>query len=125
MPGPMVPRPAPMPSAMDFSPSSLAWAMGPMRERTLTVRQCSLVTFGDRLAEVDAGKGGEDEGLQGRDQQDLEEEEDHGHDPGDHAQRGDAEEDDQPAAHEQDEQVAGQDVGEEPDGQGDDPDELR
>ena len=55
-------------------------------------------------AEVDGRKRGEDERLQGCDQQDLEEEEDDRHGQGEHAQRGDAEQHHQAAAHEQDQQ---------------------
>src|SRR3954447_8011648 len=133
MPGPIVPRPAPMPSAMalpalrPYSCGSAAWAIRVMIESSTA---CSLVLFGDGAAEVDRGEGGEDEGLQGGDEADLEQEEGHGHDAGDDAEDhgeadGDVQQHDEAAAHEQDEQVAGQDVGEESDAQADEADEVR
>src|SRR3954452_137752 len=88
MPGPIVPRPAPMPSAMalpalrPYSCGSAAWAIWVRIEMSTA---CSLVLFGDGAAEVDRGEGGEDEGLKGRDEADLEEEEGDGHGTGDDA----------------------------------------
>src|SRR3954471_19185552 len=133
MPGPIVPRPAPMPRAMalpalrPYSWGSAAWAMWVISERSTT---CSLMLFGDGAAEVDRGEGGEDEGLERRDQADLEEEEGHRHDARhdaeDHGQPdGHVQEDDEAAAHEQDEQVTGQDVREESDAQADEADGVR
>src|SRR3954451_13165105 len=133
MPGPIVPRPAPMPSAMalpalrPYSCGSAAWAIWVRIEMSTA---CSLVLFGDGAAEVDRGEGGEDEGLQGGDEPDLEEEEGHrhhaGHQAEDHGQPdGHVEQDDEAAAHEQDEEVAGEDVGEESDAQADEADEVR
>src|SRR5919112_6064370 len=133
MPGPIVPRPAPMPSAMalpalrPYSCGSAAWAMWVISERSTAV---SLVLFGDGAAEVDRGEGGEDEGLQRRDEADLEEEEGDGHDARHQAEddgQSDrhVQEDDKAAAHEQDEQVAGQDVGEETDAEADEAHEVR
>src|SRR4051794_29633207 len=89
-----------------------------------------LVLLGDGAAEVDRGEGGEDEGLQGGDQADLEEEEGHRHRPGDEAQHHRAEhrqveEDDESAAHEEDQQVPREDVREESHGERDEPDEVR
>src|SRR4051795_3497453 len=121
MPGPIVPSPAPMPSAIalpalrPYASGSAAWAIWVMTDRSTVA---PLVLFGDGAAEVDRGQGGEDEGLQGGDEADLEEEEGHGHDAGDDAEDhgeadGDVQQHDEAAAHEQDEQVAGQDVGEE------------
>src|SRR6266576_3975787 len=78
MPGPMVPRPAPMPSAIalpalrPYSWGSAAWAICVMTDRSTSV--APLVLRGDGAAEVDRGQGGEDEGLQGGDQAHLEEE---------------------------------------------------
>src|SRR3954467_1214294 len=88
MPGPMVPRPAPMPRAIalpalrPYSAGSAACAISVMSEMS-TVLLAPLVLLGDGAAEVDRGEGGEDERLEGRDEADLEEEEGHGHDPGD------------------------------------------
>src|SRR3954464_10203678 len=134
MPGPMVPRPAPMPRAIalpalrPYSWGSAAWAICVMTDRSTAI--APLVLGGHGAAEVDRGQGGEDEGLQRGDQADLEEEEGDGHDAGDEseddrAHDGQVEQHDQPAAHEQDEQVAGQDVGEESDAQADEADEVR
>src|ERR1700710_2448353 len=91
MPGPMVPRPAPMPSAIALPalrPYSCAVVgLVAWETRSLTnVRSTAiapLVRGGHGAAEVDRGQGGEDEGLQRGDQADLEEEEGHGHDAGD------------------------------------------
>src|SRR3954465_3748658 len=126
MPGPMVPRPAPMPSAMalpalrPYSCGSAARAVCVMTDRSTAI--APLVLLGDGAAEVDRGQGGEDEGLQGGDQADLEQEEGDGQHAGDKPEDdgqadGDVEQDDEPAAHEQDQQVAGEDVGEESDAQ--------
>src|SRR3954453_579376 len=137
-PGPMVPRPAPMPSAIalpalrPYSCGSAAWARvvtSLMTDRS-TVIVSLLVLLGDRAAEVDRGKSGEDEGLQRCDQAHLEEEEGHGHRPGDEAEYdraadGEVEQHDEAAAHEEDQQVAGQDVREETNGEADEPDEVR
>src|SRR3954454_1368062 len=136
-PGPMVPRPAPMPSAIalpalrPYSCGSAAWARvvtSLMTDRS-TVIVSLLVLLGDRAAEVDRGKSGEDEGLQRCDQAHLEEEEGHGHRPGDEAQDdraadGEVEQHDEAAAHEEDQQVAGEDVREETNGEADEPDEV-
>src|SRR6185295_4413139 len=84
MPGPMVPRPAPIPRAIalpalrPYSWGSAAWAICVMTDRSTAV--APLVLGGDGAAEVDRGQCGEDEGLQRGDQPDLEEEEGHGHD---------------------------------------------
>src|SRR3954447_3749127 len=134
MPGPMVPRPAPMPRAIalpalrPYSAGSAAWAICVMTDRSTAI--APLVLGGHGAAEVDRGQGGEDEGLQRGHQAHLEEEEGDGHDPGDEAEDdgaedGQVEQHDQPAAHEEDEQVAGQDVGEESDAQADEADEVR
>src|SRR5918994_7827115 len=134
MPGPIVPRPAPMPSAIalpalrPYSWGSAAWAICVMTDRSTAI--APLVLLGDGAAEIYRGQRGEDEGLQGGDQADLEEEEGHGHHAGDEpeddrAHHGEVEQHDQPAAHEQDEQVAREDVGEESDAQADEADEVR
>src|SRR3954464_949719 len=134
MPGPMVPRPAPMPSAIalpalrPYCWGSAAWAICVMTDRSTAV--APLVLRGDGAAEVDRGQGGEDEGLKRGDQADLEEEEGDGHDAGDQAEddradHGEVEQHDQPAAHEEDQQMAGEDVGEESDAQADEAHEVR
>src|SRR4051794_30444021 len=135
MPGPIVPRPAPIPSAMalpalrPYSWGSAAWAIWVIWLMTEVSTAFSLVLFGDGAAEVDRGEGGEDEGLKGRDEADLEQEEGHGHRAGHEADdQGDpdgrVEQHDEAAAHEEDEQVAGEDVGEETDAQADEADEV-
>src|SRR3954452_8727090 len=124
-PGPTVPRPAPTPRAIARSPlegSPPAWAKMLIVSRIMSLL---LVLLGDRAAEIDRGESGEDEGLQRGHQAHFEEEEGDGHDDRHRAERRQAEQHDEPAAHEQDEQVAGEDVGEESDAQRDDPDEVR
>src|SRR3954453_5806312 len=134
MPGPMVPRPAPMPRAIalpalrPYSWGSAAWAICVMTDRSTAI--APLVLGGHGAAEVDRGEGGEDEGLQRGDQADLEEEEGDGERAGDEAEdhgeaHGHVQQHHQAAAHEEDEQVAGQDVGEESDAQADEPDDVR
>src|ERR1700712_740686 len=133
MPGPMVPRPAPIPSAIalpalrPYSWGSAAWAICVMTDRSTAI--APLVLGGHGAAEVDRGQGGEDEGLQRGDQAHLEEEEGHGHHTGDEPENdrpedGEVQQHDQPAAHEEDEEMAGQDVGEESDTQADEADEV-
>src|SRR5919198_639533 len=134
MPGPMVPRPAPMPSAIalpalrPYCWGSAAWAICVMTDRSTAV--APLVLRGDGAAEVDRGQCGEDEGLQGGDQHHLEQEEQDGqgaaHEPEhDRADDRQVEQHDQPATHEEDQQVAGEDVGEESDAQADEAHEVR
>src|SRR4051794_31359422 len=89
MPGPIVPRPAPMPRAMalpalrPYSCGSAAWAIWVIWLMTAVSTACSLVLFGDGAAEIDRGEGGEDEALQRGDRAALEEEERDRHDAGD------------------------------------------
>src|SRR4051794_21271019 len=137
MPGPIVPRPAPMPSAMalpalrPYSCGLAAWAtLRASLRRDVSTARAPLVLLGDGAAEVDRGQGGEDEGLERGDQADLEQEEGDGHrardeTEDDRADEGEVEEDDEAAAHEQDQQVPGQDVGEESHRQRHEPDEVR
>src|SRR3954467_8118699 len=127
MPGPIVPRPAPTPSAIDLIALAVSWLPPAWARRLVMVDMGSpLVAFGGRrAAEIDGCKRGEDERLQGRDQHDLEEVERHRDDGGRHdAERGQAEQRHEAAGHEQDQQVAGEQVGEEPHRQRDDPDEV-
>src|ERR1700729_1142852 len=76
-----------------------------------------------RAADVDGGEGGKDEGLQRRDQAQLEQVEQDRKRQGEPAQERQPEQHRESAGHEQDDQVAGQDVGEESDGQGEQPHE--
>src|SRR3954470_15193892 len=126
-PGPTVPRPAPTPSAMARRPFAVASALPPCARMEMKPRSMGapLVLLGDGAAEVDRGQRGEDEGLQRGHQADFEEEEGDGHDDRQRAQRGEAQQHDEAAAHEEDQQVPGEDVGEEPDAQRDDPHEVR
>src|SRR3954469_25823608 len=128
-PGPTVPRPAPTPSAIARKPLAVASALPPpCATRKLRVSRSMmllLVVVGDGAAEIDRGESAEDEGLQGRHQADLEEEEGQGHHERQRAERRQAEQDDEAAGHEEDEQVAGEDVREQSDAQRDDPDEVR
>src|SRR5882672_10124178 len=80
---------------------------------------------GSGSAEVDSGKSREDEGLQGGNKADLEDEEEEGQREGEGAKRGDAEQDGEPATHEEQQQVAGEDVGEESHGERDQAGEVR
>src|SRR4051794_3165367 len=126
-PGPTVPRPAPTPSAIARSPlagaSSDAAAGGVGTSPRSTV--APLVLLGDRAAEIDRGESGEDEGLQRGHEAHFEEEEGHGHDDRDGAQRREPKQHDEAAGHEEDEQMPGEDVREESDAQRDDPHEVR
>src|SRR4051794_10020934 len=120
MPGPTVPRPAPTPRAMAFKPleGSAAARSGVMRPR----RSCSsmglLVMLGGRAPEVDGGESGEDEGLQRGHEADFEDEEAEGDRQREPAQRREAQDHAQAAGHEQDQQMAREDVREEPDAEG-------
>src|SRR3954469_21663262 len=123
MPGPMVPSPAPTPSEIDL----IALAVSASAKSVMTEAMgSSLVALGGRRsAEIDGCKRCEDECLQGRDQHDLEEVERHGdRRRGHQAESRDAEKDREPPCHEEDQQVAGEDVGEQPDRQRDDPDKV-
>src|SRR4051794_22007241 len=127
-PAPTAPRPPPTPSAMALPASEPSSAAAKMVDST-AVRKLTagllLVGFGDRAAEVDGRQGGEDERLQRGDEADLEdvdgEAQRQRHDAdGDHAQQ-----DRHAAGHEQDDQVAGEHVREQSDGQRDDPHQVR
>src|SRR3954447_1644824 len=80
MPGPIVPRPAPTPSAIDLIAFAVSWLPPAWARRLVMVDMGSpLVAFGGgRTAEVDGCERCKDERLQGRDQHDLEQEERHG-----------------------------------------------
>src|ERR671921_751587 len=127
-PAPTAPRPPPTPRAIALPASAPSSAAAKMTVRNVASTEGSplgLVVLGDRAAEVDGREGGEDERLQGRHQPDLEEEDrDAGRDDDD-PERLDPEQHGEPAGHEQDDQVAGEDVGEETYGERDQPHEVR
>src|SRR5919199_2309559 len=136
MPGPIVPRPAPTPSAIAFPAFALsalppldepplAWASTSGRTVCSDMRTPLSVSLGGRTAEVDRSERGEDERLQAGHDDELEEEERDGHDRGQRADPGGAEQNDHAAAHEQDQQVAGEHVREQSHRERDDPDEVR
>src|SRR2546421_7968960 len=129
-PGPIVPRPAPTPRAIDWSPFPLElepWAItsviGCRSIRSSLGGSVSLCGCG--AAYVDGCERCEDECLEGGDQHHLEDEEDDRHRHGDGADRRDPEQHHQAAAHEQDQQVAREQVREQSHRQRDDPDEVR
>src|SRR5436190_12416556 len=116
-PAPAAPRPPPMPSAIArpaFCPvaSDAAWAMWVMTARS-TVDSLLVPFLGDGAAQVDRGERGEDEGLERRHKPDFEEEQGDAGREGDPAEAGDPEQDGKRAGHEEDDEVARQDVGEE------------
>src|ERR671910_4977 len=117
-PAPAAPRPPPTPRAIlpPASEAVSAWAMISERMERSTVTPWwgfGSVVLGDGAAEVDGRERREDEGLQGGHQADLEDEEDHAEREGQPADRRDAQQHRDAARHEEDDQVAGEDVGEE------------
>src|SRR3954462_4303611 len=127
-PAPTAPRPPPTPSAIALPASAPSSAAAKTVERIVaSTGRVSfwLVVLGDGAAEVDGSQRGEDERLQRRDQADLEEEQDDPERERHPAQRLEAEQHREPAGHEQDDQVAGEDVGEETYGEADQPHEVR
>src|SRR4051812_12364055 len=108
MPGPMVPRPAPTPRAIDLI--ALAGSSPPACAKTVVMpdRGSSLVARGGRAAEIDGCKRCKDECLQSRDQDDLEEEEGDRDRQGEDAKGREAEQHDHAARHEEDQEVAGE-----------------
>src|SRR5215212_5101552 len=108
MPGPIVPRPAPTPRAIDLISLPLPWAM---TSSVVAVRLTVflLVSGLDGAAEVDGSESGEDECLQAGDQHDLEDEEDAGDRKCEDAQGSEPQQRDHAAGHEEDQQVAGED----------------
>src|ERR1700743_180391 len=132
MPAPIEPRPAPTPRAIALpSPCTSSPVMASVAATTgaRSIRESapflSSVTGGGGSADVDSAEGRGDECLQGCHQTDLEDEEDEGEREGDRAECRDPQEDGEPAAHEEQQQVAGEDVGEKSDGQADQADEVR
>src|SRR5215211_6502680 len=128
-PAPAAPSPPPRPRAMALPASEAFSGEAACARVVMTARSTTgllwLVLLGDGAAEIDRGERGEDEGLQGRDKADLEEEEDDPRGEGDDAQRFDAEQHHQAAGHEQDDEVAGEDVGEETNGERHEPHHVR
>src|SRR3954451_11666211 len=129
-PAPIEPSPAPTPSAIALPASvipvsvmPLDWAMRSTISYSFV--SCASVTRGGRASEVDSGEDGEDECLQGGDQDHLEDVERERHREGQGAQGREPEQHRQPAGHEQDQQVAGEDVGKESYGKRDQADEVR
>src|SRR5689334_939046 len=110
MPGPIVPRPAPTPRAIDLRPSAVVLAAPMSSVGSRSKGDSFLVPSGGCLAEVDRCERRKDERLQSCDQANLEDEEDDRDRQGDQAQEGDAEQYGEPSSHEQDQQVAGEDV---------------
>src|SRR3954469_25692057 len=110
MPGPMGPRPAPTRRAIDLI--ALAVSSPPACAKTVVMTDMgsSLVARGGRAAEIDGCKRFEDECLQRRDQGDLQEEEGESERRGEDAERREAEQHDHAARHEEDQQVAGEQV---------------
>src|SRR2546427_12090694 len=122
----MVPSPAPTPSAIAL----MALAVGLLAAAAITSGSTDMnpplsVRLGGRAAEVDRSQGREYEGLQAGDDDDLEEEEDDRHEHGERADVRGAQQHHHAPAHEEDQEVAGEQVREQPDGQRDDPHEVR
>src|SRR3954463_8941987 len=124
MPGPIVPRPAPTPSAIDLIALAVS-ASAKTYVMTEAMGSPLVALGGRRSAEIDGCESCEDECLQSRDQDDLEEEEGDRDGQREDAERGEAEQHDNAARHEEDQQVAGEQVGEQSHRQRDDPDEVR
>src|SRR5262245_39582150 len=130
MPAPAAPSPTPRPNAMarpaltTSSPATCARSVAKTDPIDPPSRPLNLVFRFDRSADVDRGEQREDERLDGDDDRHFEDVDPHRHWHGDDGD-GDALEDDDEAQHDQDEHVAREHVGEEPDGERDQPHELR
>src|SRR6266508_2909238 len=118
MPAPTAPSPTPRPNAIAFPASTFAACARSASKAT------SLVGRLDGRADVDGGQGGEDECLDRDDDDDLEKVEERRDADRDGSQPGRLEHEHE-ADHDEDQHVAGEHVGEEPDGERDDPHELR
>src|SRR4029079_15677619 len=104
-PAPTAPRPPPTPSAIALPASDpmSAWANTVTSETSVSnTGGLLLVVLGDRAAEGDGRERGEDERLKGGDQPDLEEEERDAERQRYDAEHLQAQQDRQPAGHEQD-----------------------
>src|SRR5918996_5249589 len=129
-PAPTAPRPPPTPRAIArpaaAALSSPAWARRVTTEKSRSTESLlCLVVLGDGAAEVDGSQRGEDERLKRRHQADLEEEQRDPERQREGAEELEAEDHRQAARHEEDDQVAGEDVGEETYGERDQPHEVR
>src|SRR5438477_5101826 len=122
MPMPAPSEPSPMPSARPIAFPALVTSPD-VAARSVCTSPPSLVLRLDRRADVDGGQGGEDERLDRDDDRDLEDVEERG-DGHDHHRQEDALEDEHQADEGQDQDVAGEHVGEETDGERDQPHEL-
>src|SRR5215218_6403238 len=127
-PAPTAPRPPPTPTAMALPASAASSAAAKTKLRSMVKKVTMgllLVGLGDRAAEVDRGQSGEDEGLQGGHQADLEQVKDQPDRQQRDADAGDAEDHRQAAGHEQDDHVAGEHVGEESNAEREDAHQVR
>src|SRR5215813_13443238 len=124
----MMPIPTPAPAAPSPTPSARPIALPAfvtlplVAARMVSISVSSLVLRLDRRAYVDGGQGGEDERLDADDDDDLEEVEDRRGNDGEH--QGQRLEDEDLSQEGEDQDVAGEHVGEEPDAQRDQPHEL-
>src|SRR4051794_30425389 len=118
-PAPAAPRPPPTPRAMDLPAFETSPSRAAMMEETTVIGLLLgySVALGDGAAEVDGSQGGEDERLKGGDQPDRKDEEGDPDRQRDPPQRGDPEHPRERPRHEQDDQVAGEDVGEQSHGE--------
>src|SRR3954452_18032853 len=127
-PAPTAPRPPPTPRAIALPASEPSEAAAKTKFR-MVASNCApldlLVVLGDSAAEVDGRQRGEDERLQGGDQADLEQEQDDAERQREPADERRAQQHREAAGHEEDDQVAGEDVGEETDAERDQPHEVR
>src|SRR3954468_6429621 len=121
-PAPTAPRPPPTPRAIAL-PSSPDAAR--TERRVDSMGSPLLVALGDRAAEVDGAEHGEDEGLQRRHEAQLEEVEEHAGRQGEDPEHLEAEQHGEAAGHEEDDQVTGEDVGEQSYGEREQPHEVR
>src|SRR3954454_15533249 len=132
IPAPIEPSPAPTPSAIALPASLtgvrsvlLAWARGIRKSAIEQLLLGFSMCLGGRAAEVDGGERGEDERLKSGHQPELEDEEGEGHRERQRPERGEAQQHCQPAPHEQEQEVSGKDVGEQPHRERDQPHEVR
>src|SRR5215213_1093414 len=114
-PAPTAPRPPPTPRAIALpasAPSSTAAKTVVRIVASTEGVSFWLVVLGDGAAEVDGSQRGEDERLQRCDQADLEDEQEHAEGQRHPPERLQAQQHGEAAGHEQDDEVAGEDVGE-------------
>src|SRR4051794_5457854 len=126
-PAPAAPRPMPSASAIALPASTTSPVVSPTRliiGSRLSIRWFSLVFGLDRRADVDGGQGGEDERLDGDHDHDLEDVEDERRRQTEEPPRRRVDDEDE-SDHREDQDVAGQHVRVETDGQADQAHELR